>query len=474
MQFTRSYATAASVLAVSLAGAAAHADPLIFDPGTFTSGSAEHEGQPIAFRAYTDIHYVANPVPVTVQHPDYTPESTRYHEMNIYIPEAYFEGGTINGYTAETAPVYMHVSVGGWMPALPGDVRADALARGYIYASPGTRGYRTRTDTVKHPDSVVDAKAAIRYLRHNDAAMPGDANRLVLTGNSAGSGIVMAAAASANDPAYAPYLAQIGAADVSDHVLGVSPSAFMTSLQNASTAYEWQYADAYYVPRLGRAIEAKEMLYSQHLAAQFPGWVNALRLTDGAGNPLTLNRDGSGSFREHLVGIWTAEAQAALDAGQDLSEHSFLTIADGRITGFDFAGYINTYNPRFRDRVPGFDTWDNATSSQWGFAEVGGEGVFLTAYGFSIGEVDMPMADPELLRLMDPMAYVSNPMAARHWRIRQGMKDNHMSAAMPLILGLMLQREGADVEFDFNFNAEHGGNTWNVEEVYNWIDRIAR
>ncbi|MEX1057331.1 MAG: subtype B tannase [Natronospirillum sp.] len=446
---------------------------LDFDVNVYTQGNVEVNGQTIAIRSFEGLYYVENPKSITVQHENYEPNSTDYHKVNIYIPEAYFQGQSIAGYSADTAPIHLHVGVGGWHPALPGDVNEEAIGRGYIYVSPGIRGYRVPDGEVKHPSSVVDAKAVVRYLRFNDERMPGDAeNRLVLTGNSAGSGIVMATAASANQPEFLPYLDEIGAADVPDHVFAVSPSAYMSSLEYSSMAYEWQYKGEYYVDRLDRNVEVKEMEYSEHLASLFPGFVNSLHLTDSAGEPLTLDRDGNGPFKDHLVGMLKAEAQKALNAGTDMTDHDFVTVVDGQVTDFSFEGWVQDYNSRFRDRIPGFDTWDNATSSQWGFAPEGGEGAFLTYYGYAIGEVDMPMAQPLLLKMMNPMSYVDQPDVAPHWRIRQGMRDNHLGHSMPLILGLMLEGQGIDVEYDMNFNAGHGGSSWDWQVVYDWIDRI--
>ena len=58
-------------------------------------------------RAYENIVYVANPV------------DTIYQKMNIYIPEEYFAGKSIHGYSAATAPIFFPNKVGGYMPAQP-------------------------------------------------------------------------------------------------------------------------------------------------------------------------------------------------------------------------------------------------------------------------------------------------------------------------------------------------------------------
>ena len=61
------------------------------------------DGKKVAFRAYENRVYVAHPV------------DTTYQSMNIYVPEGYFNGKTINGYTAKTAPIFLPNTVGGYM-----------------------------------------------------------------------------------------------------------------------------------------------------------------------------------------------------------------------------------------------------------------------------------------------------------------------------------------------------------------------
>ena len=61
----------------------------------YTEQSIEVNGQAVKFRAYENVVYVRNPV------------DTRYEIINIYVPEAYYNGGEIDGFTAETAPIFL-------------------------------------------------------------------------------------------------------------------------------------------------------------------------------------------------------------------------------------------------------------------------------------------------------------------------------------------------------------------------------
>ena len=54
----------------------------------------------------------------------------------------------------------------------------------------GTRGRTTQaadgTYTGKAPGLIVDMKAAVRYLRHNAGKLPGDTEKIISNGTSAG------------------------------------------------------------------------------------------------------------------------------------------------------------------------------------------------------------------------------------------------------------------------------------------------
>ncbi|MBN2069646.1 MAG: hypothetical protein JW739_08430 [Opitutales bacterium] len=80
---------------------------LKFNPGNYTKEDILDHGKTIRIRSYKYLIYVAHPVDVDYQY------------MHFYVPEAYFRGKSVNGYTAQTAPVFFVNSVGGYMPAEP-------------------------------------------------------------------------------------------------------------------------------------------------------------------------------------------------------------------------------------------------------------------------------------------------------------------------------------------------------------------
>ena len=76
--------------------------------------------------------------------------------MNIYVPEGYFKGKSINGYTAKTAPIFLPNTVGGYMPGEPGQPSEQdrmtgganailvALSKGYVVAAPALAAGRIK------------------------------------------------------------------------------------------------------------------------------------------------------------------------------------------------------------------------------------------------------------------------------------------------------------------------------------------
>lgn len=136
-----------------------------FDKNQYTVEEVTLDKETVRFRAFRNLVYVERPV---------NPE---FQRMNIYAPEAYYEGMSINGYHLETAPVFMPNYVGGYMPGgleEPGYTAREpkcpntvfrALQHGYVVAVPAIRGRIQKDEngrfTGKAPACVVDYKAEI-------------------------------------------------------------------------------------------------------------------------------------------------------------------------------------------------------------------------------------------------------------------------------------------------------------------------
>ena len=462
---------------------------LHFDASGYEVQTLEYNGIALIVRAFENIIYIKNPV------------DTNYQKMNIYIPEAYFKGGSINGYTSETAPIFYPNKVGGYMPAKPvtfipeskrglaGDMQntvAFMLSRGFVVASAGARGRTLQNSagqyTGKAPAGIVDLKAGLRYLKYNDARMPGNANKIISSGTSAGGAMSSLLAATGNHPDYEPYLNDLEAAPATDDIFGAQCYCPIINLENADIAYEWQfngintYEQRQRGTTSGMVVELTEeqIKISAELRSGFPGYVNSLGLKDKRGNSLTLDEKGNGSFKDFVKSYIIESAQTALDTGTDLSSHSWIEIKGGKVVDLDWRSYLE-YMKRMKT-PPAFDGLDLSTPENQLFGTVNIDRQHFTEYGQDNSRTEgSTLADQHLIKMMNPMHYIGVPEAntAKYWRIRHGAKDKDTSLGIPVILGTFLQNHGYDVNMEFPWDRPHSGD-YDLEELANWIDSIAK
>ncbi len=488
---------------------------LAFDPSAYTVKTATYDGQAFSYRAYEGIVYVKYPVDL------------KYQTINFYARAEFYEGKSVGGYTAGTAPIWYPNSIGGYMPGpadAPGigrDGKANsitqALAAGLVVAAPGARG-RTLKDSSgayygKAPAVIVDLKAAVRYLRLNDKAMPGDAERIVSNGTSAGGAVSALLGATGNNADYAPYLKALGAADARDDIFAVSAYCPITNLDNADAAYEWllgglsetkaqgmmgpppdgapdeadkgagaglaegQVAagNAWGAPDgQGGTLTDDQKKLSAQLTALFPAYINGLRLKKADGTPLTLDAKGSGSFKDYLKSLAIASAQAALKAGTDMSQFPFVTVVNGAVSDIGWEGFIKFMGRK--KAVPSFDAIDLSSGENNLFGTQTVDNQHFTAFGQSNNSVKgASFADAKLVRMMNPMYYIGAPGAttSKYWRIRHGTVDSDTSIAIPTILASYLGNKGYAVDFVLPWNVPHSGDN-DLPDNFAWIASIAK
>jgi hypothetical protein len=481
---------------------------LIFDANAFAVKSATVDGQTFQYRAYEGIVYVARPVDVAVQ------------RMSVFVRVEYFEGKSIGGYDANTAPIFLPNSVGGYMPGPPGgpgtgrdggpNAALVALSKGYVVAAPGVRG-RTNQDASgsyvgKAPAVIVDLKAAVRYLRFNDARMPGTAERIVSNGTSAGGAISALLGASGNNSDFEPYLQALGAAKARDDVHATSAYCPITNLEHADMAYEWQFSGVNeytrMMPRAARAgrpqgqapqgpppgpmpggqppggavrstMTEEQVRLSGLLKAQFPEYVNGLGLKAPDGTLLRLDTLGSGSFKDHVKSFVIASAQKALGSGKDPSTLPWVTIEKGRVADVDFEAYV-----RFATRMkvtPAFDALDLSSPENDLFGSERVKARHFTRFGHDHTTVPAALAEPQVVKMMNAMSYIGAPgtTTARFWRIRHGSVDRDTSLAIPVILATRLVDAGRTVDFAVPWGVGHGGD-YDLAELFEWVGRVCR
>ena len=476
---------------------------LAFDAKNYESMSTTVDNKEIKYRAFEYIPYVANPIDIDQQY------------MNIYVPEEYFNNGTINGYNTQTAPIFMPNAVGGYMPSQAMTPKTEngkpnsvlyALSRGYVVASPSTRGRTNKASDGnfigKAPAVIVDLQAATAYLHANDSAMPGNANRIITNGTSAGGGVSLLQGATGNSSDFQPYLQALGAATAATNVYAVSAYAPITNLDAADMAYEWSYngITSFNKVTMGQGelpqanvggnsappqrtmqrvnLNADDVAYSNLLNEHFPDYVNNLQLRDSLGRVLKLDKNGNGTFKNYVKEFIVAAANKAAAKGTDLSKHTYLVRDNktGAIKDINWEAYNHFVS---RSKAPGaFDSRANDTGENnlFGTSTTDNNHFTITAaLHDSTANQDVYVENAKIVTMMNPMNYLGSPAAtnARFYRIRYGTADSNTSVAIPLIVGTRAQNLGYRVDMATPFNVDHSGD-YDLEELFNWMDNIVK
>ena len=476
---------------------------LAFDAKNYESMSTTVDNKEIKYRAFEYIPYVANPIDIDQQY------------MNIYVPEEYFNNGTINGYNTQTAPIFMPNAVGGYMPSQAMTPKMEngkpnsvlyALSRGYVVASPATRGRTNKASDGnfigKAPAVIVDLQAATAYLHANDSAMPGNANRIITNGTSAGGGVSLLQGATGNSSDFQPYLQALGAATAATNVYAVSAYAPITNLDAADMAYEWSYngITSFNKVTMGQGelpqanvggnsappqrttkrvnLNADDLSYSKMLSEHFPDYVNNLQLRDSLGRVLKLDKNGNGTFKNYVKEFIVAAANKAAAKGTDLSKHTYLVRDNktGTIKDINWEAYNHFVS---RSKAPGaFDSRANDTGENnlFGTSTTDNNHFTITAaLHDSTANQDVYVENAKIVTMMNPMNYLGSPAAtnARFYRIRYGTADSNTSVAIPLIVGTRAQNLGYRVDMATPFDVDHSGD-YDLEELFNWMDNIVK
>ena len=476
---------------------------LTFDINNYESMTGTVDNKEIKYRAFEYIPYVSNPIDIDQQY------------INIYIPEEYFNNGTVNGYNTQTAPIFMPNNVGGYMPSQPMAPKVEnnkpnsalyALSRGYVVASPATRGRTNKASDGnfigKAPAVIVDLQAATAYLHANDATMPGNAKRIITNGTSAGGAVSLLQGATGNTSDYQPYLQALGAATASTDVYASSAYAPITNLDAADMAYEWSYngitsfnkvtmgqgelpqANVGGAPTpMQRSVQRvnltnDDVAYSDLLKSHFPDYVNNLQLRDRTGVILKLDKKGNGTFKQYVKSFIIDAANKAKSNGTDLSRYSFLLLDKntGLVKDIDWDAY-NSFTSR--SKAPGaFDSRsnDSGENSLFGTSTSDTNHFTITAaLHDTTPNNDVYVENAKIVTMMNPMNYLGSPSAtnAKYYRIRYGTADSNTSVAIPLIVGTRAQNLGYSVDMATPFGVDHAGD-YDLQDLFNWMDSIVK
>ena len=511
------------MLSFSACNSSKAVDGLSFDAAKGIEGSLEMpRGGLVKYTAYEGLVYVTNV------------EDSAYQTLNVYVPE---------GATQQT-PIFLRTYVGGYMASKAqapqaSDASGRALQEGYVVVIPGTRGRNSVQGNVytgRAPKAILDLKAAIRYLRHFDKEMPGDAERIITDGTSAGGAMSALMGGTGNHPDYEPLLDQMGAAKERDDVFAAVCFCPITDLDHADMAYEWLYK----VTNTGkRSISDAQREVSDELAALYPEYINSLGLKKPDGTLLTAD-----NYLDYIKELLIHSAQVAKNAGAEIpdsigftfssSEMRMGTMApingrsseghDARINGrvvtdegkanggmgpamgqgehrppmmmgdrggmkkqqgeyivdLDMTTYLNyvvTTQPL--KSAPAFDSKGVADCTASGENEEFGDetGTSVNFTDFSAAKSGSPLTDDirRNVRLMNPMNYIGDKQTsvAPHWYIRHGSRDRDTAFPVPVNLAAKLQNEGKDVNFLLAWNRPHSGD-YALDELFDWLKAIVR
>ncbi|MGC0339937.1 hypothetical protein RKD20_004971 [Streptomyces sp. SLBN-8D4] len=490
-------------------------DGLVFDPDactklTTTVTDTEGTEHAVTYHFWKALTYVSKPVDAT------------YQSLIVSAPVE-IDGTAVD---ASNAPILLANSVGGYMPSsvadatgvgaggmgggggAPGGVPTGsaapsapaasnanentnatgaatssnqllALAAGYVVIEPGARGRTLKNSSGEYygtaPAAIVDLKAAVRYIKSNKGRIPGNVERIVSAGTSAGGALSSLLGASGDSPIYDKLLKEIGAADASDAVFAVGAWCPITDLEHADGAYEWNWG----TNALGTGKQVDQAV-SKELRSQFAEYQASLKLRGLNGfGALTARNYDAYLVKQYLEPSATAYLAALPDSARAayLAENTFITWKNGK-AAFTWDGFLTHVGAR-KKTAPAFDAFDLSAGENNLFGAGTTETRHFTAYsakndstGLSTKRVASDI--PAGLDRMNPMYHLVekvNGKRSKHWWIRLGTNDTDTSHVISANLAAAAAKLGDDVNHLYYWDQGHGANT-DPGDFITWIAEV--
>ncbi|MDT7847540.1 subtype B tannase [Streptomyces justiciae] len=450
-------------------------DQDIYTVRTDTLTDANGESVQVTYRFYAPITYVTRPVDATHQ------------SLVISVPVA-IDGKKVD---ASRAPIVFANWVGGYFPVsvaaatgvgegvmeMPGgqvlvnngndtNLPKLALAAGYVVVEPGARGRTLVDDGGVHygtaPAVIVDLKAAVRYLRANKGRVPGDTDRIISTGTSAGGAMSALLGASGGSHLYDTHLTELGAADAGDGVFATAAWCPIADLEHADMAYEWCWGTT----KLARTGALVDQTLSKELSALFADYQASLRIDGlhGYGRLTARNYD------DYLLKTYLWPAATTYLAGLSATARATYLAAnptirwDGKQASFTWDEYLAHMGGRNKG-VPSFDAFDASTGENNLFGNGTVSARHFTQYGLDhdttgLGTKHLDKDIPGTLDLMNPMHFIQqrNAGRSRYWWIRLGTSDPHTSLTISSNIAASLGQLGDSVNTAMYWDAGHATN----------------
>jgi hypothetical protein len=440
------------------------------------------------------------------------PADAEVESMDIYVPAEYMDAidngdgtytCTVNteavferdgvSYTADTAPIIYQNTIDGYRQGDSfnlGDQRKGGpgtfgsyLDSGYIAVSIGARGQDSEVDGTA-PAAIVDLKAGVRYLKANDAVLPGDSNKICATGASAGGSMTAVLAASGNSSLYDSYLEEIGAADATDDIYAALVFCPIANLEIGDAAFEY--------------------LHAGELSASI-GWGENAELVEFDDFHLALHEQLIQTYTEYLEGVgldseaFQAEFLDAIntaisyytdnyveDKDAFAEENPELTRDGDTFSVADIDTFVSTYMAR-KKNIPAIDSLDKSSTEAGLFdGEHFSESVYkvLTALSDQYEEAasaaeeyaaELTEERQEEVRLMSALTFLADgedSTVAPYWRFRNGTKDGDLGSIAAFTMKELLDQQGIDTDYNLIWGMGHCAADYEYEDVQSYVDSI--
>ncbi|MCX7985167.1 MAG: Tat pathway signal protein [Bacteroidetes bacterium] len=408
-----------------------------------------------------------------------------YQSFNIFEPIA-IDSLAID---AREAPILFAIGVGAYKAvnnaeSLPLSRRKgpaknekieQALAAGFVVVEPGCRGRENQLPNGlyygKAPAAVVDLKAALRYLRYNEGHIPGNVDKIIALGCSAGAALAALLGVSGNSELFESYLKNLGVPNEDDHVFACACYSPIIDLEHADMAYEWMFGT---VPTKYGLVNQK---LSKYLKEQFAEYQRSLQLSpaDSFGI-LTADRYGEYLLQQYLYPSAASFIQRLSDEQriEYLREHPWLHW-DSSSVSFTFTDFVNSIG-RLKG-LPAFDDFRlrSPANSLFGNEKINARHFTVFSQRIATNGKDTTIDDEVhmLVKLMNPHTFLLDKPAecAHYWWLRNGTLDTHTSFTIMVNFALLLQQRGCTVSTWFYWDAGHCGDH-GTDDLLQWMQGI--
>jgi hypothetical protein len=354
-----------------------------------------------------------------------------------------------------------------------------ALASGYVVVEPGCRGRDLETSAGKYygkaPAAIVDLKAAIRYLRHN-SNIPGNKDRIITSGGSAGGALSALLGASGNSSLYDADLTGLGAASGDDNVWFSACYSPITDLGHADMQYEWMWGSLS-LQSSGTSSSSSSSKWAEYdtsvnktvsnqLKAEFTTYLQELDLS-GINGYGTLTPDNYSAYmlKNYLIPGATSALADTLTSSERtayLEKNTYITWENNEAV-FSWDSFLEHVGNREKS-APAFDNFSLTEAEPIEFGSETENARHFTLYslrytsGNSSAELDSDL--PTKLNQMNPMYHLQNKNSSRakNWWIRTGTLDTATSHTVVCNLAAITTQLGDTVNSGLYWDGGHAVN----------------